>query len=132
MGSLRRRGFLVALFPLMLLAGCGGGSSSSPSSTGRVTGTLTRIIIPGMPAGETVRSPYQDYVVELYQGNVLCHQTRTDAAGQFSISIPTGRYLIKPSDDILERTAASLSSQEITVNSGQSVPVALEVTIPGV
>lgn len=120
----------IALASLSLLVlGCGG-SSTSPGTSGKISGTVTRVLVPGMPDQEPIRTPFSDTEVEVFQGETLKQKTQTDGQGRFMLTVPAGSYRVKPSDAILERTPAIIGSQDVTVSVGKTVPVTLEVTIP--
>lgn len=121
-------------FLAVFAAGCGGSSSSPVGTEGTLSGTVTRKLIvvnaPGITE-PTIAVPDANSEVEIYQGDVLRQKSPTDGQGHFTVSLPVGRYIVKPSDAILERTPAEIQRQEVTVKAGKTINVELQITIPG-
>lgn len=118
----------------IIVAGCGGSGNGPTGTSGQLSGTLTREVLlgnaPELGENATIRLPEVDYAVLIYQGSRVREVLRTDAQGRFTLSLPAGSYLVKPSDEILERTPAIIGTQTVTVSSGQTATVDLEITIP--
>lgn len=97
---------------------------------GSVTGTVTRVVIPGVPGGEISRYPSADTDISILQDTVFTGKATTDSKGRFSISLPAGRYILRPTLSLTERVYAIIKDTAVEVRGGETVPVALEVTIP--
>jgi hypothetical protein len=133
MNRVKQLGGIAVALLLVIVAGCGGSAASPVGTSGTISGTVTReVTLTNAPEIEdtTIRLPEADTEVEIYQGATLRQKSRTDAQGRFTVSVPVGRYLVKPSDAILERTPAVIGSQEVTVSADKTALVELEIIIP--
>jgi hypothetical protein len=94
---------------LLLLAGCGGGSSSAaPSPAGvTVSGQVTFDRVPvvaghGLDYAATVAAPARGVTVELLENGAVTASTMTDAAGQYAFGN------VAPSTDVALRVRAEM------------------------
>ncbi len=141
-GTMTRAGLMAAAAAAaaalgLLTAGCGGGSGGlGAAAQGRIRGTVTVVAEAG--AAGPGSGPAADYRVEVHgldvvNGEPLRAEGRTNDRGEFLISVPAGRYSVRPSDDILATAPAFLSVQEVTVLPGQtttSVPLSISLSAP--
>jgi hypothetical protein len=117
------RDVMAALAAAVVLTGCGGGDDAGSAVV--VTGQV--LSAPSCPVERVGQPcpprPVPDAVVTALVGDEQRGETTSDERGQFRLTLPAGRYIIRATNP---GGYASTASEEVTVS---TVPVQITLTV---
>jgi len=113
---------VIGLLIGVTVVALGGFIEFSEPMTGTLQGTVWSYGCPAIKPGENCGFPAADYEVMVYRvgGSVVFAQTRTDANGFYTITLPEGDYVVYGDCHIsIPCTSRNGTLHEVTIRAGQ-------------